>query len=907
MNERIVRMFLAAGTVFAMLGIPSLSHAATPDVIISEVAWAGSSVSTVDEWLELSNLTDQPVDIGNWTVAGAAASGGTLTIPAGSVIGPYSTFLISNYADDNAKSALSAKPGYVTTSVSLSNSALSLVLADANGVVHDAAGNGSAPLAGSVGGSGGGSAAMARRNPVSGGTQADAWAAADASNGFDADVTDLGSPGSLEAGFAPAAVAEAPVATTAPGVTDASEVATETIEPSVEPIEPSVEPIETPADLVEVPVEVPIGAIATEPEAVVVDVPANVEPALEETTEPAIVESEPVIAEETPAYEEPIVDATQTSVIETVDATDDSASTNSPEATADVEIASVETPTASAFAAGTLAINEFVSDATEEWIEIVNASGGDVSLSEWTVRDATGKATSLPELTLGAGQFAVIANPKGKLNNDGDTITLLDPSGAVIDQISYGTDAIPAPHKTESTALGADGAWKRTTTPTPGTENVLTETAVATDAEAVTETTGDATNSDQRTEVEPVATTATQTETGAEEPIGTVVPWSGPTTLRFSELYPNTSGDDATEEFIELENTGDAAVDLTGWQIADASGKTFTAKNETLVAPHALLALHRDVTKLTLNNDADSVTLVAPNGTVVDTRPYDHAKKGSSLVLVSAEWVWSGTPTPDEPNHVPTDAPAAVAATSRNGVSLSAGTIRRSLEGTVLVAPGVLGSQTFYVQTEDGGTQVYKNDGNFPDLAEGDVVRITGTETTVRGEPRLKLSKTDVVKIVSSGDPVVPEDMAIADLSKDDHGKLVRVLGTVVTRSGKAVTIENGADQLSVRVADGTDIDLTSLTKGKKFRVTGILTASTGRLTLLPRSQDDIEPLADATPVTALTAAPTGNQSAASRDAATAELITAGTGLALAGYSARKFGPKLLLWYAKARALRAAA
>lgn len=759
---------------------------------------------------------------------------------------------------------------------------------------------------------------MARRNSVGDGTLAEAWVTADASGGFDAGVADLGTPGAREAWFVPNATDETTAETVAP---PAVEIAAE-------------------------PTELPAADIATEPEAAIADEPVLAESEPEEPVETIPTEPVPTIAWEAPTVEDPIADATQTSVTETetvdavpeatepdvateaqtaveteavpivetaetvesANAADVSATTDA-DAVGGAETVSVEAPTERATVAGTLVVSEFASDADEEWIEIANAGTEDASLSGWTVEDATGKATALPDQTLGAGQFVVVANPKGKLNNDGDVIALLDPSGATVDRIAYGTEEIPAPKKSESTARGADGTWHRTTTPTAGAGNVISESVAATESPVVAVESEPAAE-----EVEPAAATTVAepedepiVETMTDESTEEAVPWSGPATLRLSELYPNTSGKDETEEFIELENVGDAAVDLAGWQLSDASGKTFAAKTGTSVAPHAFLALSRDVTKLTLNNDDDSVTLTAPDGTVVDTRSYAKAKKGSSLVLVSAEWVWSGTPTPNEPNHVPTDAPAPVAAASGNGGSLSAGTVRHAVEGTVLVAPGVLSSQTFYVATDDGGTQVYKYDGDFPELNEGDVVRISGTTTTARGEERLKVSKTDSITVIGSGEPVVAEDADIANLTERDVGKLVRVRATVVTRSGDKVTVEDGASQLTVRVADGTGIDLATLARGTKYRITGILSSASGKLALLPRSPADIELVEDPVAAAAATAAPAGLQSADARDAATATAITAGVALALVAYSARKFGPKFLHWYAKARALRAAA
>ena len=74
-------MSLAAFWLFILLALlqrssPAISSAAllTPaaplDIVINEVAWAGTSVTTTsDEWIELYNNTGNPVDLTGWTLA----------------------------------------------------------------------------------------------------------------------------------------------------------------------------------------------------------------------------------------------------------------------------------------------------------------------------------------------------------------------------------------------------------------------------------------------------------------------------------------------------------------------------------------------------------------------------------------------------------------------------------------------------------------------------------------------------------------------------------------------------------------------------------------------------------------------------------------------------------------------
>lgn len=97
---------------------------ATPgSVVINEIMWMGSSVSTADEWIELKNTTNEPIDIGQWTLENAGASGASIMIPAGNSIPGGGFFLIANYPETSANSALNVGVDQVNASLSLANSA----------------------------------------------------------------------------------------------------------------------------------------------------------------------------------------------------------------------------------------------------------------------------------------------------------------------------------------------------------------------------------------------------------------------------------------------------------------------------------------------------------------------------------------------------------------------------------------------------------------------------------------------------------------------------------------------------------------------------------------------------------------------------------------------------------------
>ncbi|MBN1954873.1 MAG: lamin tail domain-containing protein [Anaerolineae bacterium] len=78
------------------------------DVAINEVAWMGTAASGYDEWIELLNNTDHPVDLAGWTLT---AADGSPDISLSGVISPYSYFLLER-TDDTTVSDVPADQIY---------------------------------------------------------------------------------------------------------------------------------------------------------------------------------------------------------------------------------------------------------------------------------------------------------------------------------------------------------------------------------------------------------------------------------------------------------------------------------------------------------------------------------------------------------------------------------------------------------------------------------------------------------------------------------------------------------------------------------------------------------------------------------------------------------------------------
>ena len=125
------------------------------EVVINELMWMGTSVSFADEYLELRNLTDQPVNLSGWQLTKLA---GGVEVPlainfTGKTIPAHGYFLIAN---DNSYGAVDSQinviPNIWDSSLDLADSNLQIKLYDNFGILIDTADNADGlPAAGEAG------------------------------------------------------------------------------------------------------------------------------------------------------------------------------------------------------------------------------------------------------------------------------------------------------------------------------------------------------------------------------------------------------------------------------------------------------------------------------------------------------------------------------------------------------------------------------------------------------------------------------------------------------------------------------------------------------------------------------------------------------------------------------------
>jgi hypothetical protein len=124
-----------------------------------------------------------------------------------------------------------------------------------------------------------------------------------------------------------------------------------------------------------------------------------------------------------------------------------------------------------------------------------------------------------------------------------------------------------------------------------------------------------------------------------------------------TELLPNPlgTGNDATDEFIEVYNPNPWPFDLSGFilQTGTTTLHNFTLPSGTSLAAHGFTAFYSAQTGLSMSNTAGQAQLLDPFGRNISaSAAYDTAKDGQAWALANGKWYWTSQPTPGKANVI---------------------------------------------------------------------------------------------------------------------------------------------------------------------------------------------------------------------------------------------------------------
>ncbi len=290
----------------------------------------------------------------------------------------------------------------------------------------------------------------------------------------------------------------------------------------------------------------------------------------------------------------------------------------------------------------------------DEWIELYNNTDSPINLDGWALKSIDGSPeiklkgaipqknfyllertddNTVPDIL--AGQIYT-----GALSNEGENLKLYDNFSNLIDSVDFSSGWLFGVNSTKQTVERIDsGNWQTSQNPggTPKAKN----------------------SSPALIEIEPQSVAQKETKL--------IVYPSG---IIFNEILPSPEGADTDEEWVEIFNQNNFQVDLSNWQISDTIGSigTYAFPQESIIASKEYLVLTRPIIKITLNNSADGLKLIQPDGKIIDTLNYEKAPLGQSFNRTEAGWQWSDALTPGEENIIP--GPTTIEENQKDGEAL---------------------------------------------------------------------------------------------------------------------------------------------------------------------------------------------------------------------------------------------
>ncbi len=292
----------------------------------------------------------------------------------------------------------------------------------------------------------------------------------------------------------------------------------------------------------------------------------------------------------------------------------------------------------------------------DEYIELYNPGEVMVDLSGWRLDDRKGGSSPY---TIPAGAaipprgFLLFFRKDTKiaLNNDGDSVRLLAPDGVTeADYVGYDHSSGDTPW---SRTIDGGGEWTETYPPSPGGPNLA---PTVTPSPTITPT---------------PAASVTATPTPTVTPTATLSPT--PVTAGFitlNEFLPaprhvdfNGDGEaNLLDEYIELYNPHEFSIRLDGWALDDGEGgsRPWSLPEGSVIDARGFLLFFHSETNIALNNNGDSVRLIAPDGQVIDSYVYLEAQwdqPWSRTVDGVGGWTMMYPPSPGGPNIAPTPTP----------------------------------------------------------------------------------------------------------------------------------------------------------------------------------------------------------------------------------------------------------
>lgn len=322
-----------------------------------------------------------------------------------------------------------------------------------------------------------------------------------------------------------------------------------------------------------------------------------------------------------------------------------------------------------------------------------------------------------------------------------------------------------------------------------------------------------------------------------------------------SEIFPNPEGRD-DNEFIELFNPNNKTVDLSDWILDDNSkGSGWKIPEQTIIKEKEFLCFYKQNTKISLNNNYDSVFLINPSEEIVSEISYEQTIENQtySFDLIDENWYWTPSITPNAKNefigfYEQYEYNTILPATNNNSKDETKKISMEKIQnfpigsliqttGIVAVEPGILGKQIFYLD----GIQIYKYDKDFPELKSGNEITVIGELTKSREESRIKIKNKEDIVIIGNKKNAEALEINIEEIGEQFMGRLISVSGEIMEQKSNSLWVDDNTEEIKIYINKYTGIELEKSIVGREAEIIGIVSKTTSGLRLLPRYASDIK------------------------------------------------------------------
>lgn len=244
-------------------------------------------------------------------------------------------------------------------------------------------------------------------------------------------------------------------------------------------------------------------------------------------------------------------------------------------------------------------------------------------------------------------------------------VKVVDQTTTQVDLVAWGTGLMPEGVKATAPGDGKSLSRKTTLTGLQDTDNnsqdfeILTIPSPHSGVLEISQPEPDPVLPDPTLPTEPPADTPPavenppETNPAPENPEPVIIKNLLP--IQITELLPNPASPatDDSDEFVEVYNPNEDAVDLSSYVIKTGANLSYQQSLSGIIAPKSYAVFYSRDTDLVLSNTTGKAVLYDQTGAAIfSTDPYSDAPEGQSWVLSGGIWQWTTAPTPMSENNV---------------------------------------------------------------------------------------------------------------------------------------------------------------------------------------------------------------------------------------------------------------